>query len=85
MYPHKASKAISDLTKEEISQIDAVMAIDATWNQAKQIVRELPENPEENQTFVILKDYRTTFWRQQYYNDNMLATIESIYYFYKEH
>lgn len=61
------------------------MAIDATWNQAKQIVRELPENPEENQTFVILKDYRTTFWRQQYYNDNMLATIESIYYFYKEH
>ena len=34
---------------------------------------------------MILKDYKTTFWRQQYYNDNMLATIESIYYFYKEH
>jgi len=32
LYPHKSSKSISDLSKEEIAEIDAVMAIDATWN-----------------------------------------------------
>jgi hypothetical protein len=85
LYPHKESKLISELSEEEVKEIDAVMAIDCTWHQAKQIIKELPDKPESNQAFVILKDYKTTFWRSQHYNDSMLATIESIYYFYKEY
>lgn len=64
LYPHKESKLIEELSEEEIKAIDAVMAIDCTWHQAKYIIKDLPDKPESNQAFVILKDYKTTFWRQ---------------------
>lgn len=34
--------------------------------------------------FVRLDDYETTFWRYQHHSSSCLATVESIYYFYKE-
>lgn len=48
LYPHKESKLISELSEEEVSQIDAVMAIDCTWHQAKYIIKDLPDKPESN-------------------------------------
>ena len=39
--------------------------------------------PDES-TFIKLSDYKTTFWRYQHYDVSCLATVESIYYFYKE-
>ena len=38
----------------------------------------------EDSTFIRLCDYTTTFWRYQHYDATCLATVESIYYFYKE-
>jgi ribosome biogenesis protein Tsr3 len=61
LYPHKESKLVSELTEEELAEIEAVMAVDCTWHQAKYIIKDLPDKPESNQAFVILKDYKTTF------------------------
>lgn len=45
-------------------------------------------NDEANETsditFISLKEYTTTFWRYQHHANTCLATVEAIYYFYKE-
>lgn len=38
----------------------------------------------EDLDFIMLDEYQTTFWRYQHVSSTCLATIESIYYFYKE-
>ena len=72
---------MEDLSDEELKGLDGVMSVDCTWHQAKGIIRDIPDES----TFVILNDYKTYFWRYQHYSDNLLATAESIYYFYKEY
>lgn len=39
---------------------------------------------DEDMTCVVIKSYNTTFWRYQSEDRSFLATVESIYYFYKE-
>ena len=71
---------MSDLTKEELEEIDGVAAIDCTWHQASAMLREVPQDC----TLIRLRDYKTTFWRYHHYDETCLATVESIYYFYQE-
>lgn len=77
---HLIKKSTSDLTKEELEEIDAVAAIDCTWHQANAMLREVPDN----MVMIRLRDYKTTFWRYHHYDETCLATVESIYYFYQE-
>lgn len=44
------------------------------------MIKEMPEDC----TMIHLKQYQTTFWRYQHYDSSCLATVESIYYFYRE-
>lgn len=72
---------MSEMTDDEIQEIDAIMTLDCTWYQAKGFIRDIPDD----ECFIMLNDYKTIFWRYQPHSDNFLATVESAYYFYKEY
>lgn len=57
--------------------------IDGTWKQANKIVRETPALQKFQK--VTIAPRKTYFWRYQQLSENHLATIEAIYYFYKEY
>jgi hypothetical protein len=57
--------------------------IDGTWKQARSMCWTLQEAG--FRPVRIEGNYRTLFWRFQQYGDFCLATIEAIYYFYKEY
>ena len=73
---------MSELTDEELNSIDAVAAIDCTWHQAPAMLRNMPQT---GISFISLNKYKTTFWRYQHHTEECLATVEAIYYFYKEY
>ncbi|EAR85600.1 DTW domain protein (macronuclear) [Tetrahymena thermophila SB210] len=81
LYPHKDSTRTLDLDLETMKQIKNVVAIDCTWNQTNSILNNFT-NPKYK--YVRLEEYNTTFWRYQFHQPNCLATIEAIYYFFKE-
>ncbi|KAI9347165.1 DTW domain-containing protein [Zopfochytrium polystomum] len=75
-FPHRASAAHPRLP------FDHVVVIDGTWRQARAMCWRLI--PHGFRTVRIAGTPRTLFWRYQKYGDFCLATIEAIYWFYKE-
>eukprot|EP00731_Ephydatia_muelleri_P007814 Em0004g152a len=61
--------------------LDKVIFIDSTWQQTHRI---LIDEKIQKLTCVKLTDAVTCFWRPQAKSPNCLATIEAIYYFFKE-
>ena len=80
--------SLKSIPAEQLEQIDAVIALDCTWHQAPAMIKGLTEGetgePLAGVTFISLKEYTTTFWRYQHHANTCLATVEAIYYFYKE-
>jgi len=72
---------MADLSDDEIQDIEAIVAIDSTWWQSKRMIKEFPKTSK----YIMLNNYKTTFWRYQDEDNTYLATVESIYYFYKEY
>ncbi|KAG0175206.1 DTW domain-containing protein 1 [Apophysomyces sp. BC1034] len=72
-------------TLHEIPQdsFDRVVVIDGTWKQANKIARETPAL--QGLRKVTIAPRTTHFWRYQQVNEHHLATIEAIYYFYREY
>lgn len=62
---------------------DKIVVIDGTWIQANQIARETKVL--QSMQKVTIAPRKTTFWRFQMVDDKHLATIEAIYYLYKEY
>jgi len=65
-----------------LSKIKTVIFVDSQWHAANKILRHeaLSKVPH-----IKITQYRTLFWRYQHCGDHCLATIEAIYYFFKEH
>lgn len=70
---------------EEIPRdsFDRVIVIDGTWKQANKIVRETPALKSVRK--VTIAPRKTHFWRYQNLSEHHLATIEAIYYLYREY
>ncbi|KAJ1342013.1 hypothetical protein BSLG_003418 [Batrachochytrium salamandrivorans] len=70
------------LSQIEISSFDCLVVIDGTWKQAKSMTKRL-----SNVGFrhVKIESHETLFWRYQQFDRTFLATIEAIYWFYREY
>ncbi|KAK2947457.1 putative DTW domain protein [Blattamonas nauphoetae] len=79
LFPAEDAKLLEDF---DVSPFKQVVFIDSTWSQAKQICRDARI---QSLTKVRIHDQKTLFWRTQTEAPEFLATIEAIYYFFKEY
>ncbi|XP_065833754.1 tRNA-uridine aminocarboxypropyltransferase 1-like isoform X1 [Oscarella lobularis] len=80
VYPSDDAVPLAALA-DSITTYDQVVFIDSTWSQAKSIVK---DQRLEGIRRVRLSKAKTNFWRVQSKPNTFLATIEAIYYFFKE-
>ncbi|KAK9718167.1 hypothetical protein K7432_005710 [Basidiobolus ranarum] len=80
LFPTKDAKSLSEIPKESFSR---VIVVDGTWKQASSILHNIPELSKIRK--VKIPTQTTTFWRYQNCDSTHLATIEAIYYLYKEY
>lgn len=71
---------MSEIPRESFTRL---VVIDGTWKQASKIARLSPQL--KNVRKVTIAPRKTLFWRYQSLSDNYLATIEAIYYLYREY
>lgn len=79
LFPGKDSLAIEEI---DFSTIRKVVFVDSQWQKTK---RMLHDPKLQGLRCVRIDMQKTTFWRYQKCGDNCLATIEAIYYFFKEY
>ncbi|KAI8063896.1 DTW domain-containing protein [Gongronella butleri] len=79
LFPGPDAKTLSEIPRESF---DRIVVVDGTWRQAQRITREAPQLKGMQQ--ITIAPRKTTFWRFQDKGDTHLATIEAIYYTYRE-
>lgn len=79
LYPSPDAVSAKDL---DFSKIKRVVFVDSQWHATHRILRD--ERVQELKHVKIM-NYKTFFWRWQHEGEDCLATIEAIYYFYKEY
>ncbi|KAI8393472.1 DTW domain-containing protein [Radiomyces spectabilis] len=80
LFPGPDAKTLKDIPRDSF---DRVIVIDGTWKQANKIARETPGL--QSLQKVTISPRETHFWRYQQLSEHHLATIEAIYYFYREY
>ncbi|KAG1464349.1 hypothetical protein G6F46_001582 [Rhizopus delemar] len=80
LFPGPNAKRLHDIPRDTF---DRIAVIDGTWIQANQIARETKIL--QKMQCVTIAPRKTNFWRFQMVDDNHLATIEAIYYLYREY
>jgi len=78
LYPSDDAISIDEI---DLNKFKKVVFIDCTWHQVYPICS---DKRVQKLTKVKLKNHKTLFWRYQYASPEYLATIEAIYFFYKE-
>ncbi|KAJ2029581.1 hypothetical protein IWW57_001657, partial [Coemansia sp. S610] len=79
LYPGPDATNIADM---DPASFDKVIVIDGTWRQAKGMLRHSPKL--RNMRKVTVSPRRTKFWRYQNFDDSYMATIEAIYFLYRD-
>ena len=79
IFPDKDSQLLTDV--DNLEKYDRVVVLDCTWAKAG-VMAALPGIQRLKK--VHLNEYKTIFWRGQLCGDAFLATIEAIYYFFRE-
>ncbi|KAI8973001.1 DTW domain-containing protein, partial [Pilobolus umbonatus] len=79
LFPSAGAKRLDQIPRDSF---DRIVVIDGTWIQAKQIIRDTPAL--KQMQHVTIAPRKTHFWRFQQQDDHHLATIEAIYYLYRE-
>jgi hypothetical protein len=82
LYPTEDAIAVNDMDIETAKRIKRVVFVDSQWHAAHRILR---HERLMKLTCVKFTAYKTFFWRYQQCGDECLATIEAIYYFFKEY
>ncbi|KAI8060396.1 DTW domain-containing protein [Gilbertella persicaria] len=80
LFPSPDAKQLKDIPRDSF---DRIAVIDGTWIQAKQIANNTPIL--KKMQCVTIAPQKTHFWRFQNVDDQHLATIEAIYYLYREY
>ena len=81
LFPTDDAKEVISMTEEELAKIKRVVIIDCTWNQTSHFLKQ--QNLRELKT-VKIKTEKTIFWRYQSISESNLATIEALYYFFRD-
>ncbi|KAJ1862386.1 hypothetical protein LPJ73_000776 [Coemansia sp. RSA 2703] len=71
-----------DICQVDQATFDRVVVIDGTWRQAKGMVRDDPRLHLLRK--VTVRPRQTRFWRYQSLDDSYMATIEAIYFLYRD-
>ncbi|KAF2071112.1 hypothetical protein CYY_007577 [Polysphondylium violaceum] len=79
LFPSEDSCFVKDI---DCSKIKKVVFIESQWHNTKKI---LAHPNLKNVRCVKIDLQKTMFWRYQHHGENFLATIEAIYYFFKEY
>ncbi|XP_020895088.1 DTW domain-containing protein 1 [Exaiptasia diaphana] len=86
VYPSETALSLGDLEKKtssnDCTHFDHVIFIDSTWDQTHSIISD-PRLADIQR--VKLENATTYFWRPQRKPSTCLATIEAVYYFFKEY
>jgi hypothetical protein len=82
LFPTNNAVFLDEIPEDEFSKIQRVIVLDCQWHVVKRLERH--ENLAGLRR-VKIRNYSTTFWRFQSVGPECLATIEAIYYFYREH
>ncbi|RKP24141.1 DTW domain-containing protein [Syncephalis pseudoplumigaleata] len=80
LFPGEDARSLTDI---DAASFDRLVVVDGTWNQAKAMVRYSPVLSRLPR--VMIRTEQTLFWRFQNLASDHLATIEAIYYFYREY
>ncbi|KAJ2820106.1 hypothetical protein IWW50_005189, partial [Coemansia erecta] len=79
LFPGPDAQDVADM---DMGGIERVVVIDGTWRQAKTMLRDCRQL--QHMQKVTIKPRRTRFWRFQNMDDQYLATIEAIYFLYRD-
>jgi hypothetical protein len=82
LFPCDDAVFLDQIPDDEFRQIKRVIVLDCQWSVVKRLERH--ENLVGLRR-VKIRNYSTTFWRYQSVGPECLATIEAIYYFFREH
>eukprot|EP00826_Nyctotherus_ovalis_P036244 TRINITY_DN319_c0_g1_i11.p1 TRINITY_DN319_c0_g1~~TRINITY_DN319_c0_g1_i11.p1 ORF type:complete len:256 (-),score=86.80 TRINITY_DN319_c0_g1_i11:186-953(-) len=82
LYPTETAKAIKDVDRDLLKNAKHLLMIDSTWAQVQTFLK-LPEV--KKLTAVKISAAETTFWRYQQVDSTNLATVEALYFFFKEY
>ena len=81
LFPTKDAKLLEEIP--DLDKIQRVVVIDSTWQQANAVLRsELCQKL--TRRVKLGQSHETSFWRHQRKGSDHLATIEAIYYFFRE-
>ncbi|KAI8343237.1 DTW domain-containing protein [Chlamydoabsidia padenii] len=80
LFPGPNAKTLKEIPRESF---DRIVVLDGTWRQATRMAREAPQLQGLQQ--ITIAPRKTQFWRFQQKSENHLATIEAIYYTYREY
>ncbi len=80
VYPHPDAVTLAGIA--DLSRFKRVVFVDSAWRKSQVILK---HSTFRNLTRVRLDDYNTLFWRHQTVGPTCLATIEAIYYFFREY
>ncbi|ORZ23443.1 DTW domain-domain-containing protein [Absidia repens] len=80
LFPGPNAKTLNEIPRESF---DRIVVLDGTWRQATRMARDAPQLQGLQQ--ITIAPRKTNFWRFQQKSENHLATIEAIYYTYREY
>ncbi|KAJ1981368.1 hypothetical protein H4R35_000759 [Dimargaris xerosporica] len=80
LFPSPDACRLADM---DPATFDTVVVIDGTWSQARAMVKYSPALHQMRK--VTIQPRQTRFWRYQQCDESYLATIEAIYFFYREY
>ncbi|CAO3594926.1 unnamed protein product [Absidia cylindrospora] len=80
LFPGPNAKTLNEIPRDSF---DRIVVLDGTWRQATRMARDAPQLQGLQQ--ITIAPRKTNFWRFQQKSENYLATIEAIYYTYREY
>lgn len=85
LFPSKDAKELHEI--DNLQQYERVVVIDSTWSQANVMLKSefISGVCAECPRVKLGANHETSFWRHQNKGDDHLATIEAIYFFFKEY
>lgn len=82
LYPTKEAKTLKELGRETVKKYKHMVMIDSTWLQVQTFLK-IPDMQKLQAVRIATEE--TTFWRYQNVDSTNLATVEALYFFFKEY
>ncbi len=82
LFPSAESVDLQSMDPADIAKIKRVVLVDSTWSQTRYYLR---EKALLSLKHVRIQTEKTVFWRYQAVADTNLATVEALYFFFRDY